>query len=269
MEYNSFTLHNYKAIPQLSKLTPAQIEAIEVVGRVLPFKTNNYVIDELINWGNIPDDPIFTLTFPRSEMLPATAYNKVKFLLENKADEEILKREIEKIRIRLNPNPAGQEYNIPMLGEVKLKGVQHKYRETVLFFPAQGQTCHAYCTFCFRWPQFSGMSSLKFHMKEADLLYQYLDSHKKVSDILFTGGDPMTMSASILTSYILPLLSERFSHIRTIRIGTKSLAYWPYRYLSDKDAPELLALFRQVVASGRNLAIRPTSTIRRNYLPPR
>ncbi len=256
MEYNSFTLHNYKAIPQLSKLTPAQIEAIEVVGRVLPFKTHNYVIDELINWGNIPDDPIFTLTFPRSEMLPATAYNKVKFLLENKADEEILKREIEKIRIRLNPNPAGQEYNIPMLGEVKLKGVQHKYRETVLFFPAQGQTCHAYCTFCFRWPQFSGMSSLKFHMKEADLLYQYLDSHKKVSDILFTGGDPMTMSASILTSYILPLLSERFSHIRTIRIGTKSLAYWPYRYLSDKDAPELLALFRQVVASGRNLAIQ-------------
>ena len=66
----------------------------------------------------------------------------------------------------------------------------------------------------------------------------------------------MTMSASILTSYILPLLSERFSHIRTIRIGTKSLAYWPYRYLSDKDAPELLALFRQVVASGRNLAIQ-------------
>ncbi|MCR9011925.1 KamA family radical SAM protein [Gabonibacter chumensis] len=256
MEYNSFTLHNYKAIPQLSKLTPAQIEAIEVVGRVLPFKTNNYVIDELINWDNIPDDPLFTLTFPRSEMLPATAYNKVKFLLENKADKEILKREIEKIRIKLNPNPAGQEYNIPMLGEVKLKGVQHKYRETVLFFPAQGQTCHAYCTFCFRWPQFSGMSSLKFHMKEADLLYQYLDSHKKVSDILFTGGDPMTMSASILTSYILPLLSERFSHIRTIRIGTKSLAYWPYRYLSDKDAPELLALFRQVVASGRNLAIQ-------------
>lgn len=256
MEYNSFTLHNYKAIPQLSKLTPEQIEAIEVVGRVLPFKTNNYVINELIDWDNIPDDPIFTLTFPRSEMLPTTAYNKVKSLLENKADGEVLKREIEKIRVKLNPNPAGQEYNIPMLGEVKLKGVQHKYRETVLFFPAQGQTCHAYCTFCFRWPQFSGMSSLKFHMKEADLLYQYLDSHKKVSDILFTGGDPMTMSASILASYILPLLSERFSHIRTIRIGTKSLAYWPYRYLSDKDAPELLALFHQVVASGRNLAIQ-------------
>ena len=31
-----------------------------------------------------------------------------------------------------------------------LPGMQHKYRETVLFFPMAGQTCHAYCTYCFR-----------------------------------------------------------------------------------------------------------------------
>lgn len=254
--YVSYALHNYRSIPQISNLTAEQIEAIEIVGRVLPFKANNYVVDELIDWNNIPDDPIFTLTFPRREMLPRADYNRVKALVDAGADKPTLDACIEKIRLRLNPNPAGQEYNIPMLGEVKLKGVQHKYRETVLFFPSQGQTCHAYCTFCFRWPQFSGMSALKFHMKEADLLYQYLDKHKSVTDLLFTGGDPMTMSAKILASYIDPLLTERFSHIRTIRIGTKSLAYWPYRYTTDADAPEILALFERVAASGRNLAIQ-------------
>ena len=57
---------------------------------------------------------------------------------------------------------------------------------------------------------FSGMSELKFHMKESDLLYSYLDKHKQVTDILFTGGDPMTMSAKILSSYIDPLLEDRF-----------------------------------------------------------
>ena len=41
-----------------------------------------------------------------------------------------------------------------------MRGLQHKYRETVLFFPAQGQTCHAYCTYCFRWPQFVGLDDL-------------------------------------------------------------------------------------------------------------
>lgn len=256
MKYTVYSLHNFRSLPQIAKLTKEQIEAIEVVGRVLPFKANSYVTDQLIDWNNIPDDPIFTLTFPRREMLPAAAYHKVKKLLDAGAPREVLDEAVRRIRLKLNPNPAGQEYNIPMLGEVKLKGVQHKYRETVLFFPAQGQTCHAYCTFCFRWPQFSGMSELKFHMKEAELLYRYLDQHKSVTDILFTGGDPMTMSANILASYIDPLLTDRFAHIRTIRIGTKSLAYWPYRYTDDADAGEILALFRRVVDSGRNLAFQ-------------
>ena len=45
--------------------------------------------------------------------------------------------------------------------------MQHKYRETVLFFPSQGQTCHAYCTYCFRWAQFVGLDDLKFASREA------------------------------------------------------------------------------------------------------
>ncbi|HAC23230.1 MAG TPA: lysine 2,3-aminomutase, partial [Porphyromonadaceae bacterium] len=122
--------------------------------------------------------------------------------------------------------------------------------------PSQGQTCHAFCTFCFRWPQFSGISELKFHMKDAELLYKYLDSHKHVTDVLFTGGDPMTMNANILASYIRPLLTERFKHIRTIRIGTKSLAYWPYRFINDPDSDQILELFSEITNSGRNLAIQ-------------
>jgi L-lysine 2,3-aminomutase len=51
---------------------------------------------------------------------------------------------------------------VPIEGGSEVRGVQHKYRETVLFFPAQGQTCHAYCTYCFRWAQFVGLEDLKF-----------------------------------------------------------------------------------------------------------
>lgn len=254
--YQSFTLSNYKSIPQISNLDEKTVEAIEVVGRVLPFKTNSYVINELIDWNNIPNDPIFTLTFPRAEMLHAKDYKRVKKLLDSGAPKSELDELINEIRLSLNPNPAGQEHNVPYLGEIKLKGVQHKYRETVLFFPSQGQTCHAYCTFCFRWPQFSSMSGLKFSMKESELLYSYLKSQPKVTDLLFTGGDPMVMSAAILKSYIEPLLTEEYKHIHTIRIGTKTLGYWPYRYLTDKDSDEIIELFEKVVKSGRNLAIQ-------------
>jgi len=56
-------------MPQLERL-PAQVRReMEVVANVLPFRTNNYVVDELIDWDRIPDDPIFRLTFPQPGML--------------------------------------------------------------------------------------------------------------------------------------------------------------------------------------------------------
>ncbi len=252
----SYTLHNYKDIPQIASLPPEIIKDIEVVGHVLPFKTNNYVVDELIDWTQVETDPIFTLNFPRREMLDKRHYHAVEHLLDTNADKETLTRKINEIRLTLNPNPAGQEHNVPSLGEIKLKGIQHKYPETVLFFPSQGQTCHAYCTFCFRWPQFSGMSGLKFAMKEADLLLKYLSIHKEVTDILFTGGDPMIMNAATLEAYIKPLLEPEFDHIHSIRIGTKSLAYWPYRYLTDSDSDDIIRLFEKITESGKNLSIQ-------------
>lgn len=254
--YQAYHLGNYRNIPQITHLSSAELQAIEVVGRVLPFKTNNYVVEELIDWEHVATDPIFTLNFPRREMLEKKYYNQVLKLLDKQAGKEEFTKVVNAIRLELNPNPAGQEHNVPMLGDIRLKGIQHKYRETVLFFPAQGQTCHAYCSFCFRWPQFTGMTGLKFAMKETDLLLKYLRLHPKVTDILFTGGDPMTMTAAILASYIEPLLQPGYEHIRTIRIGTKSLAYWPYRYLSDPDSDDILRLFDRIIAAGKNLTIQ-------------
>lgn len=89
------------------------------------------------------------------------------------------------------------------------------------------------------------MNELKFAMKETDLLLKYLRLHPQVTDVLFTGGDPMTMSASLLSAYIEPLLQPGLEHIRTIRIGSKALAYWPYRFISDVDAAEVLRLFEK------------------------
>ncbi len=255
IKYRNYILRNYNDLPQMDLLSNEEKEAVRVVGQVLPFKTNNYVVEQLINWNNIPKDPIYTLTFPRKEMLSRKYYNDVKMLLD-KGDEVGLKQKIFDIRMNLNPNPAGQESNVPMVDGIKLHGMQHKYRETVLFFPSQGQTCHAYCTFCFRWPQFSGMNEFKFAMKEADLLQRYLIKHPKVTDVLFTGGDPLTAKTSIMAAYIEPLLTKEFDHIKNIRIGTKTLAYWPYRFLTDKDADDLLRLFEKVKKAGKHLAFQ-------------
>ena len=256
-KYKSYSLRNFKKLPQIQALGDDYIFEMEVVGNVLPFKANNYVVDELINWDDVPNDPIFKLTFPQRDMLKPHHFDEMAEVMRSGADKQAIKRTADKIRLQLNPHPAGQvELNKPALscGD-KLDGMQHKYRETVLFFPSQGQTCHAYCTFCFRWPQFVGLDELKFAMREADQLVEYLKEHPEVTDVLFTGGDPLIMKPKILAGYIEPLLEADLPNLKTIRIGSKSLSYWPYKFTTDKDAPETLALFQKVVHSGIHLAL--------------
>ncbi|SMO81488.1 KamA family protein [Saccharicrinis carchari] len=255
MRYQAYTLKNYLTLSQVqSSLSPAEIEAIRVVGNVLPFKANNYVVNELIDWGNLSNDPIYHLTFPQKEMLSHKHFQEIEKALKNNLSAPELKSIVDNIRYDLNPNSSGQMENIPVLGEVKLSGMQHQYNETILFFPRSSQTCHAYCTFCFRWPQFVGIDDLKFAAQETSLLVEYLQQHPEVTDVLFTGGDPLVMSAKKLQEYIDPLLNADLPNLQTIRIGTKALSYWPYRFVSDKDSDDLLRLFEKVVNSGVQLA---------------
>lgn len=255
-KYQNFTLKNFRNIPQVAdKLTEDEKFAIEVVGNVLPFKANNYVVDQLIDWDNYANDPIYILTFPQRDMLKPEHFDHVANLLKSGIGRAELKTEVNKIRMQLNPHPAGQmKDNVPEVEGVKLTGVQHKYRETMLFFPSQGQTCHAYCTFCFRWPQFVGMNELKFAMRETELLIKYIKANPGITDILFTGGDPLIMKTKILASYIDALLEADLPNLKTIRIGTKALGYWPQRFTSDADADDLLRLFEKVNKAGKHLA---------------
>lgn len=255
MKYRAFTLKTFKKIPQICNLSDEQIFDIEVVGEVLPFKVNNYVVDELIDWNNFEQDPIFILTFPQKDMLSAQHYNRMAELIRSGASRPEITKAANQIRMELNPNPAGQVHNVPELNGVKLVGIQHKYQETMLFFPSQGQTCHAYCTFCFRWPQFTGIDELKFAMKQVDLVIEYLKTNPQITDLLFTGGDPMIMKSKMFENYIDSILAADIPNLRTIRIGTKTLGYWPYRYTTDEDAQQLLDVFKKISDNGLNLSI--------------
>lgn len=255
-EYKAYNSRNYLEIPQLSNLDDEQKKAIRIVAQVLPFKTNNYVVDELIDWDHFENDPMFILNFPQKDMLSRYDFNELSRMLERNTPKKELLTHVNSIREKMNPHPAGQlEHNVPTLNGEKIRGIQHKYRETMLFFPSQGQTCHAYCTFCFRWPQFTGMSEIKFAMKQTGLMIEYLKQNPEITDVLFTGGDPMVMKAKLLKGYINAILDADLPHIKVIRIGTKSLSFWPYRYLTDPDAQEILDLFKKVTDKGIHLAL--------------
>ncbi|AKQ63726.1 Lysine 2,3-aminomutase [Myxococcus hansupus] len=252
--YRAFTTRHLEELTTRAGLAADERLAVQAVAHVLPFRTNSYVVDELIDWDAAPDDPIYRLVFPQADMLPAEDVSRMVDLLRSGAPTLELNAAANQIRAKLNPHPAGQmELNVPKLAnEEPVPGLQHKYKETVLIFPKQGQTCHAYCTYCFRWAQFVGDADLKFASREIAPLVEYIRSHPEVTNVLFTGGDPMIMSEAVLAKYIEPLLE--IEHLEAIRIGTKALAYWPQRFVTDADADDTLRLFEKVVASGKSLA---------------
>ncbi len=257
MKIVSYNVKNFRQIEYMKMLPEAVKHEIEIVSRVLPFKANNYVIDYLIDWKNYETDPCYILTFPNRHMLQEHHYNEIKDAVEAGLEEKEITKIANKIRMSLNPHPAQQQSNIPTLNGTPLPGVQHKYRDIALFFPTQGQTCHANCTFCFRWPQFVKDLDLQFSMKEIDLVCDYFKQHDYLHELLFTGGDPMIMSPKTIGKYIDKIFEADIPNLKTIRFGTKSLTWWPFVFLPEynDEAQEMLDLFKRIVDGGLHLSI--------------
>lgn len=254
--YRAYGPRHLPTIGQRYGLSSDVVESIDAIAHVLPFRVNDHVLDNLVDWDNIPDDPMFQLLFPQAGMLAEHTTAKLRSLGRRGWPRDETRRLTTAIRRDLNPHPSGQmDLNVPVEADsdTPIPGLQHKYRETVLYFPAQGQTCHAYCTYCFRWAQFVGDPDLKFATPDPSQLIRYLGGHPDITDVLVTGGDPLIMSTARLTAHVEPLLTV--DSVRTVRFGTKSLTYWPDRYVGDQDSADLLRLFERIVASGRTCAV--------------
>ena len=251
-----YTKDNIHTLPQFSKVSKEKQFELKVVASILPFRVNNYVTDNLVDWDHFDTDPLYHLNFMQRDMLSSSHFNTIAQLIStNQGETPSFSQAVNKIRLELNPHPSGQlTSNVPIHNDEPVPGIQHKYTQTALVFPKQGQTCHSYCTFCFRWAQFSDLEDLKFATDQNRAYLNYIKDHKELTDVLITGGDPMIMNARILKTYIEPLLAPEFDHIQTIRIGSKTLTYWPYRYISDRDTKEVLELFEKVVSANKTLA---------------
>jgi len=127
-----------------------------------------------------------------------------------------------------------------------IPGLQHKYNSTALLLASS--SCGGICRYCFRKRIF--LDNRNDHLKDLTGAADYLRRHREISNVLLTGGDPLTLSPSRLEAIIARLMD--IDHIRMIRIGTKMLAFDPFRVLNDPSLPELVG---QVINQGKQIYI--------------
>ena len=90
---------------------------------------------------------MFQLVFPQPAMLSKDDLSSMmKAVMQPDISKVALRDKAESIRATLNPHPAGQkEENVPLLNGQNVLGTQHKYRETILFFPTEVGDLAPYC----------------------------------------------------------------------------------------------------------------------------
>ena len=126
------------------------------------------------------------------------------------------------------------------------RGCQHKYSDTALLLV--NEVCGAYCRYCFRKRLFMNDND------DASLDHReglgYIQEHEEITNVLLTGGDPLMLSTRRLRGIMTDVAAV--PHVRIIRIGSKMVAFNPFRVLDD---PALLDLFGELIASGTQVYV--------------
>ena len=111
----------------------------------------------------------------------------------------------------------------------------HRYANRVAFLVTD--RCATYCRHCFR-RRFTGASGGSVRKPDVDEAAQYVSDHPEVKEILFTGGDPFTLSDDKLDDMIGSFRERRPDLI--IRLCTRTPATFPQR-ITD----ELIAVIKK------------------------
>ena len=111
----------------------------------------------------------------------------------------------------------------------------HRYESRAAFLTTD--ICPMYCRHCFR-RRFTGTFQGPANKEQIERSAAYVADHPEIKEILFTGGDVLTLSDSQLASMIETFRNKRADII--IRICTRMPASYPMRITS-----ELITMLRQ------------------------
>lgn len=188
-------------LDQIPQLSQEEKDNLRDVADKFVFRTNDYY-QSLIDWDD-PNDPIRRIVMPETGELAEWGS------LDASSEES---------------------YTVA-------KGVEHKYDSTALLLV--NEVCAAYCRFCFRKRLF--MDDNEEVTKDISEGLDYISAHPEITDVLLTGGDPLTMSTGNLERIISQV--RKIDHVQIIRIGSKVPAFNPHRIVDDPSLLEMLSKY--------------------------
>ena len=141
--------------------------------------------------------------------------------------------------LQILPDLVEQQQNIAFsldpVGDLKANPIDsllHKYYGRVLLIISP--KCDIHCRYCFR-RHFPYEQAKKTHWQEA---LDYIEQDKTISEVIFSGGDPLSLSENILIDLIQKI--AKIPHITTLRIHSRTPVVMP----TKADKTKLLEVLK-------------------------
>ncbi|OGP88462.1 MAG: lysine 2,3-aminomutase [Deltaproteobacteria bacterium RBG_16_48_10] len=180
-------------LKEILELTPEEIEGIQHSKGRLALAVTPYFVSLMdpIN----PNCPIRRQAIPRIEEFHVSTSDMV--------------------------DPCGEDKDSPVPGLV------HRYPDRVLLLVTD--QCAAYCRYCTR-RRLVGSHEKSITQGNFEEVLKYLRSHRKVRDVLLSGGDPLLLENERLEEILSRL--RTIPHLELLRIGTRAPVTLPQRITS-------------------------------------
>lgn len=119
-------------------------------------------------------------------------------------------------------DPLGEKKN------QKSKRLIHRYSDRALLLITD--FCSVYCRYCTR-KHFTGQDQVLAKKEELDEALAYIKSHPGIKEVILSGGDPLTLSDTVLDRVLFEI--RKIEHVEIIRIGSRMPVVCPQRITED------------------------------------
>jgi lysine 2,3-aminomutase len=151
----------------------------------------------------------------REDLLPVRITDYYLSLIGDSPDDPIRRQAVPRVQ---ELDSRDYELHDP-LGEHRFRVTDrliHRYRDRVLLLVTD--SCAMYCRHCFR-RHFSGRRLGLIADRDLDAVSGYLGAHPEVTEVILSGGDPLTVPTERLRALVAALRSPRPDVV--FRVGTR------------------------------------------------
>lgn len=188
-------------------------------------------IDELASFIDMDDDEIETLqNICRKHPLRISRYY-LSLIDTNDTSDPIRRIAVPLTHERYlegNYDTSGEHTN------TIFQGLQHKYQQTAVILATN--ECAMYCRHCFR-KRLVGLDKDET-LQDLGRAVKYIESHKEVTNVLITGGDPLVLPNERIEDFLEAF--SKIEHLDFIRFGTRVPVTFPQRITEDRELLKML-----------------------------